>query len=302
MKPSTCRYVLALALWPVLTAAVAGNAPETAHPRSSAEIVAAAAAGDWRTPDPENTVYLDLPGGRVVVELAPAFAPGHVGNIKTLVRAHYFDGLDVLRVQDNYVVQWGDPDDKKDLGKINKSTAPEYFRSVSPDLPFTRLDDGDIYAPEVGWSDGFPAARDPKKKEIWLTHCYGAVAVGRGNPPDNGTGAELYTVIGQAPRHLDRNLAVVGRVILGMEWLTALPRGTEALGFYAKPEQYVPIRSARMAADVPEAERTHIRLLRTDTTTWQAYVDSRRNRHEDFFVEPTGHVDLCNVPLPTRLD
>ena len=302
MTPSFRNAAVLLFAFAPLVSAASDRPAEPAHFKTSADVLAAASAADWRSPDPENTVYMELPGGRVVIELAPAFAPAHVANIKTLVRAHYFDGLDVLRVQDNYVAQWGDPDDKRDLGKINKNPPAEYFRPLTDDLPFSVLSDGDVYAPQVGWSNGFPAARDPKAKQAWLVHCYGMVAVGRGNNPDNGTGAELYTVIGQAPRHLDRNLAVVGRVIQGMEWLSSLPRGTEALGFYAKPEQYVPIKSARLAADVPEAERSHIRLLRTDTPTWTAYVDSRRNRHEDFFVEPTGHVDLCNVPLPAKTD
>ena len=309
MSVSFHRHAVAVSAFALPLLAAVATAPaaiaEVATPaptKSSADILAGASPSDWRSPDPENTIYMDLPGGRVVIELAPAFAPQHVANIRTLVRAHYFDGLDVMRVQENYVVQWGDPDEKRDLGKIRKDTPAEYFRALTPDLPFARLADGDIYAPEVGWSDGFPAAEDPKARQAWLTHCYGAVAVGRGDPPDNGTGAELYAVIGQAPRHLDRNLTVVGRVIQGMEWLSSLPRGTEALGFYAKPEQYVPIKNVRMAADVPEAERVHIRLLRTDTPTWQAYVESRRDRHEGFFVEPTGHVDLCNVPLPVKTD
>jgi peptidylprolyl isomerase len=296
-----CSAALLLSLTQAAGAADTAS-PTAAKPKASADILAAATAGDWRTPDPQNTVYLELPAGRVVMELAPAFAPAHVENIRTLVRAHYFDGLAVLRVQDNYVAQWGDPDEKRDLGKINKKTPDEYFRPLTDDLPFSKLADGDIYAAEVGWSNGFPAARDPKTRQAWLTHCYAMVGVGRGDAPDNGSGAELYTVIGQAPRHLDRNLAVVGRIIQGIELLSSLPRGTEALGFYAKPEQYVTIRSATLAADVPETQRSHIRLLRTDTPTWQAYVESRRNRHEDFFVEPTGHVDLCNVPLPVKID
>jgi peptidylprolyl isomerase len=85
-----------------------------------------------------------------------------------------------------------------------------------------------------------------------------------------------------------------------MELLTVLPRGTGALGFYEKPAQYVPIKAARMAADVPAAQRTELELLRTDTPTFAAFVDARRNRREEWFLDPVGHVELCNVPLPAR--
>jgi hypothetical protein len=78
-----------------------------------AEVLAASQPGDWRSLDPENTLYMDLPGGRVVIELAPAFAPQHVANVKALAREKYYDGLAVVRVQDNYVVQWADPDARK---------------------------------------------------------------------------------------------------------------------------------------------------------------------------------------------
>ena len=95
-----------------------------------------------------------------------------------------------------------------------------------------------------------------RKNEAWLTHCYGSVGVGRDVDSDSGGGTELYAVIGNAPRHLDRNITLVGRVVQGMELLSVLPRGTGALGFYEKAEQRVPIKSIRVAADVPAA-RTH---------------------------------------------
>ncbi len=271
-----------------------------------ADVLAASQPSDWRALDPENTLYLDLAAGRVVLELAPAFAPLHAANIKTMAREHYFDGLAILRVQDDFVTQWGDPNaDKADkahaLGKASKTLAPEFERMNAADLPFTVLPDGDTYAPEVGFSNGFPAARDPKKGKAWLAHCYGMVGAGRDVAEDSGSGAELYVVIGHAPRQLDRNIAVVGRVVQGMELLAALPRGTGPLGFYEKPEQMVPIKSVRLAADVPAAERTNLEVLRTDTPTFTALIESRRNRHDDWYKVPAGKIDLCNVPIPVRV-
>ncbi len=94
--------------------------------------------------------------------------------------------------------------------------------------------------------------------------------MGRDNPADSGGGTELYAVIGHAPRHLDRNVTLVGRVVKGIELFSVLPRGTGDLGFYEKPEQRVPIRSIRVAADVPESRRTPLEILRTDTPTFAA--------------------------------
>ena len=271
---------------------------------TSAEVLAATTAADWRTLDPENTLYLELASGRVVLELAPAFAPNHAANIKALAREKYFDGLAIIRSQDNYVVQWGDPEeDEKKQRPIRTAKAalpPEFARELAADLPFTELADGDIYAPEVGHSDGFPAARDRRAGQAWLAHCYGALGVSRGNTADSGSGAGLYVVIGHAPRHLDRNITLAGRVVQGMELLSALPRGTGPLGFYEKPAQYVPVKSLRVAADVPAGQRTGLELLRTDTPAFAAYVESRRNRREDWFLDPVWHVELCNVPLPVR--
>ena len=279
--------------------------PPAGKPMTMAEIVAAAKAEDWRALDPENTLYLELADGRVVIELVPAFAPRHVANVKALAREHYYDGLAILRVQDNYVVQWGDPeaDNPQKARKIlraRKNLAAEFDRASDAKIPFTLLPDGDVYAGEVGFSDGFPVARDKGSGRMWLTHCYGMVGAGRGNTSDSGGGAEIYVVIGQAPRHLDRNCTLFGRVVQGMELLSSLPRGSGPMGFYEKPEQQVPVRSIRVAADVPLAERSDLEVMRTDTDTFQRLVESRRNRSDAWFLFKAGRVELCNVPIPVR--
>jgi peptidylprolyl isomerase len=303
------RGALALALWLAcgLPSAAVGQGAEGAAPApapakklTSADVLAASTADDWRPLDPENTLYLELASGRVVLELAPAFAPNHVANIKALVREGYFDGTAILRSQDNYVVQWGDPTGEKPVKNAKKSVMAEMKRPAK-DLPFAKLPDGDVYAPEVGFSGGLPAARDPAAGQAWLVHCYAMLGVGRGAELDSGSGAELYVVNGHAPRHLDNNVTLVGRVMQGMELLSTLPRGTGGLGFYEKPEQNVPIKSIRMAADVPEKERVALEILRSDTATFGRYVEARRFRHDDWFKDPIGHVEVCNVPIQVRV-
>lgn len=264
-----------------------------------AEVLAASTAADWRTPDPENVLYLELASGRVVFELAPAFAPHHVANVRALVRERYFDGLSIVRVQDNYVVQWADPDARRPIQAAQRSLAPEFERA-SAGLPFTALPDTDSYAPEVGFSDGFPVARDGAGS-AWLVHCYGMLGAGRDTPPESGGGTELYAVIGHSPRQLDRNVTLLGRVIWGIERLSALPRGSGPLGFYEKPTDYVPILRMRVAADVPAGERTELELLRTEGATFAALVEARRNRREEWFFRAAGRIEICNVPLVARL-
>ena len=281
-------------------AAWAADAPRTMKPPSMTEVLAASTAADWRPVDLDNTLYVDLPSGRVVIELAPAFAPLHVANIKTLARAGYFNGLAVIREQDNYVAQWGDPDNRHPLPPGIGKVAPEFDMATPAGLPFTRLPDGDVYAPEVGFSNGLPVARSAALHRTWLAHCYGMVGVGRDMDVQSGSGAEMYVVIGHAPRHLDRNVALVGRVLKGVELLSALPRGSLEMGFYAKNEKPLPIKSIRVAADVPAAERTNLEVIRTDTPTFARLVESRRNRHEEFFKVPAGKIDLCNVPIAVR--
>ncbi len=273
--------------------------PEAHKPPTLEGVLAASKPSDWQALDPQNTLYMQLAGGRVVIELAPQFAPEYVANIKKLVRERYFDGLVVERVQDNFVTQWGDPAHTKSLGSAQHSVPAEFMIS-SADVPFTALTDPDTYAPEVGFSEGFPVARDPRVGRAWLVHCYGMVGAGRNDDVDSGNGSELYAVIGQAPRQLDRNVALVGRVVEGMELLSSLPRGRGPLGFYTPEGPRVRIESIRLAADLPAQQRLKLEVLRTDTSTFQQLVEARRNRRDAWYKVPAGRIDVCNVPIPVR--
>jgi peptidylprolyl isomerase len=268
--------------------------------RTAAEVLADTSPADWRAVNPANTLYLDLDAGRVIIELAPQFAPNSVANILALVRAGYFDGLSINRVQDNFVVQWGDPDATKPLGAAAKRIAPEFARTWSADLPFTALPDADGYSPERGFSNGLPVAGDRAAGLIWPAHCYATLGVGRDNGADTGNGSELYVVIGHAPRQLERNITVAGRVLRGMEHLAALPRGSDAMGFYAQPAQRIAIRAMRVAADLPAAGQIPLEVLRTDSASFEALIEARRNRRDDWYLHPAGHIDLCSVPIPVR--
>ena len=264
------------------------------------DVVNSAPASAWKTIPPEDLLVMDLKnGGRVVLQLAPTFAPVHVANIRALARGNYWDGATIYRVQDAYVAQWGlNESDKGFPAGVTAKPPAEYTRSLKG-LRVTPLGYADPYAPGAGFVDGWPVAYSTKGGWANLAHCYGAVGVGRNLSPDTGTGGELYAALNPL-RHLDRNIAGVGRVIDGMGNLRTLPRGTEALGFYKDKAQYVPIASIRLASDMTAGERPSYEYLDTGSASFARYLKIRANRHDDFYIRPAGGVDLCNVNVPVR--
>ena len=238
------------------------------------------------------------PGRRVVIWLASSFAPAHIANIRLIARSGWWSDATVYRVQDNYVAQWGDASEKKPPAPgINPTPPAEYLWDPHA---IVRNPWRDAYARVTGFTvDGWAVAGDGRKQ--WLPHCYGAVGVARNLAPDTGTGGDLYAVIGHAPRHLDRNIAVIGRVIAGIEWLSSLPRGHGgALGLYEDPGQRVPIARTAIASDLPAGEQPHWQYLKPDAPSFVPYLDSKANRQPPFFTVPADAADLCNLPVPVR--
>ncbi|MEL7189487.1 MAG: peptidylprolyl isomerase [Pseudomonadota bacterium] len=370
---------------------------EPAPAPSPNEIVSAASQSDWVQIAAEDMLVMTLappdqgPGQafrdgherKIVIQLMPApFSQGWVENIRTLARAQWYDGISVNRVQDNYVVQWGDPNHdnpeaegeakplpeglnvmrvgnylawtngRSSLAKYNDLTSAKKGDPTGPNKGPLGEMTFDQYAPQTGFHSGWPIgfghspdfarlpdvvipgrvaetwlksldnAENPnifgpmseediarqmmideaKLVSFWPVHCYGMVGVGRSYSPDTGSGAELYTVIGHAPRHLDRNIALAGRIISGMEHLSSLPRGSGALGFYTAEEagKRTPILSIRVASDLPEAEQPRFEYLSTETESFARYAEARANRRDPFFIVPAGGADICNIPVPIR--
>ena len=292
------------------------------------EIVAQAAAEEWIAIPPEDMLVMTLAPAadgsdrKVVIQLMPApFSQGWIENIRTLARAQWYDDITVNRVQDNYVVQWGDanydnpeadgtakplPDGLNviDEGQYQQQAKVGTEGSITLWHPRGQLTDS--YSNWTWFEDGWPIAyqisEDTLTLSRWPTHCYGMVGVGRNYSPDTGSGAELYTVIGHAPRHLDRNIALVGRIVEGMEHLSSLPRGTGALGFYTAEEagKRTAILSVRVASDLADAERPDFEYLSTRGETFARYAEARANRRDPFFIVPAGGADVCNIPVPVR--
>ena len=269
---------------------------------TTAEVMESLEDSDWRRPDPLDLLYLELPNGTVIIELAPDFAPASIANIRTLVREKYFDGLAIIRSQDNYVVQWGDPSeeeaDARSIGSAKSTIAAEFSRSVDG-IELVEIESNDAYADRVGFANGFPVGSDGK--QLWLSHCYGMVGIARGNELDSGNGTSLYVITGHAPRHLDRNITRAGRVLSGIELLTTLPRGSGPLGFYETADERTPIIRGRLGSDLDGKSPVDIQVLRTDTDAFSDYVKSRTFRHEAWFAEPTGRIEICNITPPVRV-
>lgn len=293
--------ILTLALACLLPVLV--SADEAAPAPTTAEVLAQAKPEEWQRIADDKLLVMRVGGSQILIELAADFAPAHVANLQALARGHYFDGLAIMRVQENYVVQWGDPAEdegkRRSLGAASGKLPAEFDRAWG-ELPFARLPDPDAYAAQTGFSRGFPVGRDAAGERGWLLHCYAMLGAGRGDAADSSNASELYVVIGHSPRHLDRNITLLGRVIEGLDALTVLPRGTGPLGFYEKPEQHVAIDSIRLASELPAAERPRRERLSTESASFARLIEARRFRRESWFVHPVGHVEVCNVPLPVR--
>jgi peptidylprolyl isomerase len=264
-----------------------------------------AQADDWRTVDPENLVVMDLAPGRVLIELAPQFAPRHADRFRKLVRAKFYDGKSFYRVIDGFVAQGGigEGDDKKlpDWPALKA----EFDRNSGLDVDFVPLGSPDLFADQIGHADGFPAGRNRKEKRMWLLHCPGALAMARDNDPDTG-GTEFYIPIGHAPRRLDRNLTVFGRLLDGMAHVQKLNRGDPKIdsGVIQDLTKRDPIVRVQIAADMPEAERPRVQVMDTSSKDFVDFKELRRNPAPDFYKRISPNLDICafNAPIRTGAD
>ncbi len=331
-----------------LVAATALSAPATAQEMEEAAItpaavVEAADPAEWREIPADDLLVMTLAPDHagnpreVVIQLIPApLSTAWTANIRTMAKAHWWDGLSIYRSVDNWVVQWGDGEDPEDpspkplpdgivktsehayaipwqpemaetlWGAFGRRAAAETFDNMDGDGPWF----ADPYASVIGYLRGIPFAGEIETKQdengervnrpthVWPVHCYASVGVARDLSPDAGTGAELYAVIGHAPRQLDRNIAVVGKVIEGIEHLSILPRGTGEYGVYETEAEHTPIVSVRLASELPENARPRFRYLDTESESFARFADVVANRSDAFYKVPAGGADVCNVRVP----
>lgn len=269
----------------------------------------------WNALDPENTVYLETQEGVVVIQLNPAFAPKTVKHFKKLIEEDFYGGTSFYRVIEGFVAQGGDESD------IDGSQAAETIKAefeidwpLKPadeeeaenwvPMSWTPVQTEDMFAAFTGFIDGFPAARDDKNAgKAWLTHCPGTVAMARSDDPDSSA-TDFYIVIGQAPRYLDRNLTVFGRVVWGMDVVQRIRRGP-ALdnGIIEEDLDRTWIRRVRLASSLGPDQRADIYVADTNSDGFRKMLSERRNRsHKFFHHKPPKVLDICQVPVPARLE
>jgi peptidylprolyl isomerase len=254
----------------------------------------------WRELDPADTVYLELDVGRVIVELNPRFAPATVKQFKRLVEEGFYRGLSFYRVIDGFVAQGGD---ESDVGIPNtQPTLPAEFElEWNANLPWTGVESGDLFGAATGFIDGFAAAHNGDR--VWLTHCPGVVAMARSNEPDSGS-TDFYIVIGQAPRYLDRNLTIFGRVVHGMDAVQRIRRGpVDANGIIQADSDRSRILDAHLGTASQDEVKSSVFVMDTASAGFESYMQARRNRTDDFFVHrPPRVLDVCQVPVGTRIE
>jgi peptidylprolyl isomerase len=255
----------------------------------------------WRQVDPDNLVFIDLFEGEIAVELNPLFAPETVSQFRKLVQEQFYDGLSFYRVIDGFVAQGGDGSDLGELSLVPLIDA-EFEREPWDEIEFTSVQKDDLFAPETGFVDGFAAARDVSENKIWLTHCPGIVAMARNDGPDSSR-TDFYFVIGQAPRYLDRNMNIFGRVIYGMDVVQKIRRGpAKESGIIQDETASSRIRGIRLASDIPKSERLSAFVTDTNSKDFEKTLKNRRNRKQKFFHnKPPKVLDVCQVPVAGRV-
>ncbi len=254
-------------------------------------------ATQWRSLDPDNTLLMTLPHGKVVIELAPQFAPNHVAQFKRLAAQGLFDSNKFYRVIDGFVAQAG-PEARRDRA-ANLMLEGEW--QPTKNWPFTLVQKNDLFAQQTGFVDGFAVGYDEKENKAWLTHCPGILAMARGNSPDSAS-SHFYFTIGQAPRYLDRIMTIFGRVVYGMDNIQAIQRTAVIAG--EKPvakEKFTKIINMQLMRDVPKNQQLLIEVEQTDSHEFKEKLKKRLARKSAFFFKkPPKVLDVCQVPILSR--
>jgi peptidylprolyl isomerase len=257
----------------------------------------AAQAAESRKVAQQDLVYMMTSDGLIIYELLPQVAPNHAKRFKNLANEGFYDGLDFYRVIDGFVAQAGEGEPEWDnvkgkTSKFNSMLKAELTRPLSTE--FVVAQSPELLAPETGYIDSVPAGRDPKTKEEWFLHCPGMVAMARNNEIDSGA-TEFYINIGQAPRHLDRNMSVFARVVSGLEVAQRMTRGDRAKGgIVADRSKRSKILWAKTGDKVAEEFKKSVEVQLTTSKAFQQRLNDARNKTHAFYVYAgNGNIDVC---------
>lgn len=258
----------------------------------------------WRPVSINNSVLLTLPHGKVVIELAPQFAPQHVAQFRQLTQQGFYNGTKFYRVIDGFVAQAGPKEGSKKDKSVPLLAMEAEWRFNAKEL-YTPVQKNDLFAAQTGFQDSFAMAFQTKNNQTpnsaWLTHCPGVVAMARNNEADSAS-SHFYVVMGQAPRYLDNIMTIFGRVVYGMQHIHAITRTEVMAGEQAiNARKFTPIVSMKLMADVPKSQQIQIAVENTESKAFRERLDSRRHRDSAFFYKkPPPVLDVCQIPIRSR--
>lgn len=277
-----CACALSLA---VPAAAQPAKAPAAAAP--------APTAADWRTPDPQNLLVIDTSKGRVIVEILPTLAPAHAARVRELARAGFYDGLRFFRVIDDFMAQTGDPQNNGEGGSTLPDLAAELFFRRGADTPMTVVLNQPTQeagflgpVPTVSQSSMLMALTADQKVQAWPLFCPGVAGMARAQDLD--TGNSQFFLMRGTNHSLDKRYTAWGRVVAGLDVVRAIKTGEPV----AEPQDVM--QRARIAADLPAAERPNVRVIDTAGAWFRAEAERRRAQAGEAF-------SVCDLTIPAEV-
>ena len=264
---------------------------------SPSEAAPAIAADDWRTAAPDNLLVIDTNKGRILVEMTPEAAPGHVARIRLLAKAGFYDGLPWHRVIDGFMAQTGDPLGTGEGQSWHPDLKAEFTFRRDAETPFVA-----VAAPAgalIGFVQSLPVQTQPdavmattpdRKVHAWGLYCPGVAGMARDDAPDSAN-SQFFLMRHPYPA-LDKRYTVWGRVVSGLDVVRALKFSPSPDGIVTDPDRMTRVR---VAGDLPEGERPTVRVLSTNSAPFRALVeDTRGARGADF--------SACDIELPVEVN
>lgn len=247
-------------------------------------LASSALAGDWRRPDPENTLVVDTSKGRIVVEMQPELAPKSVERVKLLAREGVYDGLLFHRVLAPFA-QTGNPNNR-DGGVSNHPNLPAEFRFKLP-AEGGRTTVGQRSDGEEAFIGASPVIVMPwfgGGYVGWGAYCAGVVGMGRQKDVDTGN-SEIF-FMSRPLRYLDHDYSVWGRVVSGLDVVRSLEQGEPP----AHPDRMVRVR---VAADLRAADRPQLEVADEHGPAFRREVEALKRAKGAAF-------SVCDVEIKVR--
>lgn len=278
MRISAVLALAALVLSPAARADIPADAATGAQAPAWTVEQAKADPDHWRAVDPEHLFIFETTKGRILIEAFPEAAPGHYKQFAAIIRSGDYDGTAFHRVIEGFMAQGGDVFalHGRDSGLPNMQAEFTFRRDPDKlplEFPIGSRDDA-----SNGYIKGFPIATLPLWLRVgadplnsWIPHCEGVVSTARLGDDENSGNSQFFLMRGYA-QHLDKNYTAWGRVIDGLDVVKSIKLGDPERDGMVLTDPDI-LTSAKVAADLPEAERPNAWVMRTDTPEFAATID-----------------------------